>query len=161
MDVSKKLPQLDELLQYTNPQVIQSFVSTFGVTDEDAEKIFKEMLRFFWLSSYSDDRELSAIDTSQTVIDEMWHTFILHTIDYGEFCLKYFGQFIHHRPSTSEEIARSNAERNADGGLAFKEKKKRKYEKIFDILGQDVFITWFFDFPARFSKRTLLEMRKR
>lgn len=32
-----------------------------------------------------------------------WHTFILHTLDYAEFCERIAGRFIHHVPHESEE----------------------------------------------------------
>ena len=31
-------------------------------------------------------------------IDVVWHAFILHTKEYGAFCQKFFGRFIHHMP---------------------------------------------------------------
>jgi hypothetical protein len=34
-------------------------------------------------------------------VDEIWHSFILFTREYAEFCEKVCGQMIHHRPNTS------------------------------------------------------------
>jgi len=34
-------------------------------------------------------------------VDEVWHTFILFTREYAEFCQAAFGTFIHHVPRTS------------------------------------------------------------
>lgn len=31
-------------------------------------------------------------------VDEVWHTHILHTVDYADFCQLHFGRFIHHVP---------------------------------------------------------------
>ena len=33
------------------------------------------------------------------VIDEMWHTFLLYSKDYYDFCHQYLGRMIHHRPT--------------------------------------------------------------
>lgn len=30
------------------------------------------------------------------ILDELWHAFILHTRDYVDFSLKYFGRYFHH-----------------------------------------------------------------
>jgi len=30
------------------------------------------------------------------VLDELWHAFILHTRDYFDFSLRYFGDYFHH-----------------------------------------------------------------
>ena len=34
-------------------------------------------------------------------VDEVWHSFILFTREYSEFCTRACGQMIHHRPNTS------------------------------------------------------------
>src|SRR4026207_1044491 len=34
-------------------------------------------------------------------VDEVWHTFILFTREYAEFCHRICGAMIHHRPNTS------------------------------------------------------------
>lgn len=34
-------------------------------------------------------------------VDEVWHSFILFTTEYIDFCQKACGQMIHHRPNTS------------------------------------------------------------
>ncbi len=36
-------------------------------------------------------------------VDEVWHTFILFTRKYHQFCEEIFGEFIHHTPETSAE----------------------------------------------------------
>lgn len=33
-----------------------------------------------------------------TLVDEAWHAFMLCTYEYSQFCEKFFGGFIHHRP---------------------------------------------------------------
>ena len=32
-------------------------------------------------------------------MDNVWHTLILHTRQYIEFCYRYFGRYIHHEPA--------------------------------------------------------------
>ena len=34
-------------------------------------------------------------------VDEVWHTHILFTEDYADFCADYFGYFLHHKPYLS------------------------------------------------------------
>ncbi|MCG8917511.1 hypothetical protein L6E12_17140 [Actinokineospora sp. PR83] len=45
------------------------------------------------------------------LVDVGWHTFILHTRDYAQFCHRIAGRFIHHVPT-------SEYDRNADGDNA-------------------------------------------
>ena len=37
------------------------------------------------------------------LVDIGWHTFLLHTRDYAEFCDRIAGRFIHHEPEDSSE----------------------------------------------------------
>ena len=44
-------------------------------------------------------------------IDDMWHTFLLFTKDYADFCEKYIGKYFHHSPNNNtEEITKSEFE---------------------------------------------------
>jgi hypothetical protein len=60
-------------------------------------------------------------------VDEVWHSFILFTREYSEFCKSGCGQMVHHRPNTSRrpQLPESSVP-------AFKE----SYEKFFGPLPQ-------------------------
>ena len=36
-------------------------------------------------------------------VDEVWHQFILYTSQYGEFCRRFFGHYVHHAPSNAPQ----------------------------------------------------------
>lgn len=40
---------------------------------------------------------------STDLVDIGWHTFLLHTRDYAEFCDRIAGRFIHHEPEDGSE----------------------------------------------------------
>ncbi|MEU6631728.1 hypothetical protein ABZ905_26125 [Streptomyces parvus] len=42
-------------------------------------------------------------------VDAGWHTFILHTVDYAEFCERVAGRFIHHVPTPNAETHKASA----------------------------------------------------
>ncbi|NUV72411.1 MULTISPECIES: hypothetical protein [unclassified Streptomyces] len=42
-------------------------------------------------------------------VDVGWHTFILHTVDYAEFCERVAGRFIHHVPTPDTETGEESA----------------------------------------------------
>ncbi len=46
------------------------------------------------------------------IIDEVWHTFVLFTIEYAEFSRKVAGEYIHHIPNRSPQTAGHDAARN-------------------------------------------------
>jgi len=94
MKSSKEL-LFKEIDDYHHEEAIRRFMDDFDVTYEEAKDIFKEMKRFLCLvNEYPDDY----IFTHEPlwVIDEMWHTFILYTKDYYDFCMQFFGKIIHH-----------------------------------------------------------------
>lgn len=147
------LPKLEDVLSYKNSNVIGSFLEEFDFSEEEAIDIFTEMLRFLWASSLR--KELSEIDGPIVIIDKMWHTFILHTRDYTEFSIKYFGTYLHHQPilknSSSDKKSRTD----------FIEIKRRKYELVYEILGREIFIKWYHLFPESYSMSRILEKRKK
>lgn len=40
------------------------------------------------------------------IVDIGWHTFILYTVAYTEYCQKAFGRYIHHTPNMGDKVAR-------------------------------------------------------
>jgi hypothetical protein len=65
-----------------------------GVDRAQAERQFEGVLQFLELAASTDERL-----TPPQAIDAAWHSFILHTKDYAEYCQEHFGRFIHHRPN--------------------------------------------------------------
>ncbi|MEU0076166.1 hypothetical protein ABZ027_42590 [Streptomyces sp. NPDC006332] len=37
------------------------------------------------------------------LVDVGWHAFVLHTVDYAEFCQRVVGHFVHHVPTDEDE----------------------------------------------------------
>lgn len=153
---------LDELLQYENADVISSFTDSYNVSEEEANDIFKETLKFLWFCQLSKSKSLFTIDTSLIVIDEMWHHFILCTRDYFDFCDRYFGRYLHHTPTKKQEKIEFEESKKS---TAFEEnhysKKKEKYEEVFDIIGDENFIKWFHVYPVKYHIKNLKELRKK
>lgn len=75
-------------------------------------------------------------------LDDMWHTFLLFTLDYTKFCDRYFGRYLHHVPKTARDPKVSQRKR-LDQMRAF-------YEAVYDVLGEETFREWFFE--KRFAK---------
>jgi hypothetical protein len=63
------------------------------VTDDLAHRIVDQALAFLAASAVA----TQALGPSD-LVDIGWHTFILHTRDYAQFCDRVAGQFIHHVP---------------------------------------------------------------
>ena len=73
--------------------VVDKFAAAQAMPLQNALSIFAELEEFL--------AEASDLARSPTrAVDEAWHTFILHTLDYAAYCEKRFGRFIHHVPTT-------------------------------------------------------------
>lgn len=46
------------------------------------------------------------------VIDDLWHTFLIYTQEYAQFCDRVAGRFLHHAPTKDEEKRDGSAVRN-------------------------------------------------
>jgi len=103
------VPDINELLKYINPRVLKRYEKDYPDSPLKPEELFEELLKYFWLShQHQSDKADSPSDESlhfdcimhaeMQEMDNMWHTFILFTKDYADFCNHYFENFIHHYP---------------------------------------------------------------
>lgn len=94
---------------YTNEPVIRYHSTKHGWAIKKSRDVFEQMKKFL-----SDS--LASPEARPTVeVDEIWHSFILHTRDYNAFCKTYFNEFIHHIPdsySVSENKPKSITKAN-------------------------------------------------
>lgn len=75
------------------PFLIEKFVKEFDeYSEEDARAIFEDTKRFL-IAGELLDRSLAP----SLPVDNMWHAWILFTMDYHAFC-DILGGYIHHRP---------------------------------------------------------------
>ena len=163
---------LEDVLAYRNDRVIESFTNKFDIAKDEAERIFVEMLRWVWYISSTrptkQNPEMHGIDEPLYIIDEMWHTFILVTRDYTQFCHDMFGRYIHHAPGSAGAEAYGadySVEEGPDGRertiRKTTERKRAKYLDIYERLGEDVFRTWYQEFPQAYTVDAIYRLRRR
>lgn len=141
-----KLPILEELLQYKNPAVLKLYQQNYPDNTLSADIAFEETLKYLWLlkkhtMEFDDHRHNDHFPTecfmprSMREVDEMWHEFILFTKDYTDFCMHYFGEYIHHLPNIFDNIPlpRDVVEKDTEKLLAY----------IYEHLGEQTVRTWF------------------
>lgn len=137
-----------DVLSYQNPAVIRRFKKEFSEKASEAETIFSDLMKFFYASKTHEiqrikkpnDSSLDFIfimDEEMKYIDHMWHIFLLYTEDYLDFCNKYFGEFLHHRP----DIVPNNPEFE----VGFEENLTKFLSFNYDLLGEVVVSRWFAD----------------
>ena len=163
--IPMKIPQLEDVLAYTNSDIVYRFQKTYGVSREQSEDIFNQVKKWLWLSHQRRLAGLDAnlfIDPPLVVIDEMWHNFVLFTKEYFGFCKQYFGYYIHHAPATEAEdregreqiVAHRTIEERVN---ARKEQLRPQYEYIYDVLGKETLVKWYIEYPKDFSHQQLVE----
>lgn len=163
---SDGIAPLADVLNYRNDLVVSRFRKRFKISQLDADTIFVELVRWLWYLASTkptaDNPEAHAIDAPLLIIDEMWHEFIIITRDYTKFCDDMFLSYIHHVPNsenvaiyTPVELAEVKSSMTALIG-----RKRAKYTSIYDVLGRDVFIRWYLEFPRRFGPEVISRMRK-
>lgn len=95
--------------------------------EEKLQLIETALMDYF--SIFLDSNNKAFYNFPSIVADDLWHTFLLFTVDYREFCLKSFGKVIDHEPHTDKEPQKAHFTnllntfivlKNKNNGLAFK-----------------------------------------
>ncbi|WP_245848581.1 glycine-rich domain-containing protein [Lentzea kentuckyensis] len=76
-------------------RLVARVVNDEGHDRELAERIVDQALVFLKACAVNDGLPLAP----SRLVDLGWHTFILHTRDYADFCERIAGRFIHHVPT--------------------------------------------------------------
>lgn len=69
-----------------------------NVDHATARRIVGQAAAFIAASGQQPGQSLSPSE----LVDYGWHAFILHTVDYADFCQRVAGQFVHHVPTHDE-----------------------------------------------------------
>lgn len=101
--------------------IIKRMQKKHGFSRNKAERARITTLRYLAMSTISD----IAVVPIDNDCDEFWHEMIIHTKFYAEFCLKFFGYFLHHEPAND----------SMNNSIAIKNFKPtiKIYHQIFDV----------------------------
>lgn len=136
---------MQSVLSYKNDRVVERFLKLYEIEKKHAEQLFVETLKFLWACSVC-RHVLGPV----TIIDEMWHNFILFTGDYAKFCNDYLGRYIHHNPAEDEsrsELVRSAALDGYDSPL------ERQLDSLCDIVGEQTVFLWYVRYPQIYDQK--------
>ena len=93
-----------DALEYQAPFLIEKLIKNRSVNDAvEGELLFTEVKRYLMLTQL--DRDEVSWEMYSLRVDEVWHQFVLYTHEYAAFCDRYFGRFLHHRPSNAPELS--------------------------------------------------------
>jgi len=129
--------KLKELEKYQYPiHVIERLTQKFPFTKMSDDEIneciieFKKYIalviinRLSYSSTPTNRNNKVIVAMTNNVIDELWHTLILFSIEYHVFSLKIFGTYLHHSPNTTNSSISNESVR----------KFYDEYKKYFGIL---------------------------
>lgn len=163
-----QVEDLESVLSYRNDAVVLRFVETWAVSRSEADELFQETMKWLWLSAKMVEAQARgenalglAITPSTKLIDEMWHTFILFTRDYCEFCERFFKDYLHHCPTPQDEYERqiSEYEASPDEFMAKQETRfEQQFEMVFDLLGEDTVVKWYDDYLSKYSDKNMQKL---
>jgi hypothetical protein len=127
-----------DVLAYHHPGVVRRYATEQHASPEEAEDVFRETLKWLYLCACACREGVSCAMTPELAkLDEMWHTFLMFTRDYEDFCEHYFGFFLHHVPTEAEEDACQESPE------AVREQLERQLGLVYDALGADTLIRWY------------------
>lgn len=76
-------------------RLVRRIVKDEQIDQPTAERIIAQALAFLQTCALNPGAGLGP----SPAVDIGWHTFILHTKEYGEFCQRIAGRMIHHNPT--------------------------------------------------------------
>lgn len=85
--------------------VLKRYQKETGLSPDVVHEHERELKRFLAIAAIYPEESIGM----KGLIDELWHTFIIFTKDYENFCHQVAGRFIHHVPLVSEEDGRQGS----------------------------------------------------
>lgn len=146
----KNFIPLNTVLNFEPPEaILQRYELDYPNNNLIAQQAFIELLKFLWLvakhgqeKNYINEKSLDfdfMLHAEMAEIDDMWHTFILFTREYTDFCNHYFGHYIHHVPTP---IVEKN--KVIDNYPEFLQETVNPWlNYVYDNLGADTLKLWF------------------
>ena len=141
MRCCEEIVPLEKVLAYSNSDVVGIYLRKHGGSRRAAEKIFGEMLKWVYLVYRFQllpevERTFPCwISQRPERINEMWHTFILCTSSYVDFCNYYFNGLIAHESANAPDFPCLEEEERS--------RRERYFEFVVSVLGEQTFLEWF------------------
>ncbi|STY30566.1 Uncharacterized conserved protein [Legionella wadsworthii] len=89
---------LSAVLEYKNKKVVEYFCHhNPELSEQEVQTLFTDLLAWIWLKVQRDQNgKKTYLFGPLLILDQLWHTFILHTRDYIYFSNQYFNTYVHH-----------------------------------------------------------------
>lgn len=92
--------EITAALAYLHDDLVARFSRDQACSVAESMQLFTEVKKFLILCA------ATPYPCSPSArLDDMWHVFVLHTEAYADFCQRFLGRFIHHRPTSAPVVA--------------------------------------------------------
>jgi hypothetical protein len=120
-----------DALDFEAPYLVEKLLKDRVVDIAEAgTALFAEVKRYLVLNQVD---QTKAWQMHSLRVDEVWHQFVLFTVEYSAFCDRYFGHYVHHAPSNAPDPAFGHRAPEATFG-----EFADRYEEIFGLKLPDV-----------------------
>jgi hypothetical protein len=124
----------DTIMRYPMTHILKRCQQDHDYSADDMIILETELKKYFILAAL----KKGPLGMYSNDVDNLWHTFILFTQDYAEFCDQCIGYFLHHVPEVDEDHNEKERENTQNNFRAFIE----QYTATF---GDEVHPIWFLD----------------
>ncbi len=164
-----RAPDLAAALAYTNRHVEWKFLEAFAVDEEVATALFADTRRWLWLKALARheadagvlDPPLELVVTPALgLLDEMWHTFLLFTRAYREFCDAALGGYVDHEPNIPERFQDPDPRAVDRRRAAVTSRLERQLRYVHDRLGPEVVVRWYVDHLEAFPEPVIAGLHR-
>jgi hypothetical protein len=107
--VQRLSPMVEEIMAWESEPIIERYARMFGKSREESLACFVAWKQFMALSAIQG----AGNSVPSGPIDEMWHTALVFTKPYRDFCSQRVGRFVDHNPQEHSNPAGYDATRRA------------------------------------------------
>lgn len=94
-----------KIFDYSFEEIRERILKEEAIAPDRVDEAILEFRKYFMLIALGN----TGLGMTSKEVDEVWHTFILFTISYMDFCNDVFGTYLHHQPNTSINPLPSNS----------------------------------------------------
>jgi hypothetical protein len=105
---------VEQAMRWNDGEIVRRYCADNGQRLDDGEACFSAFKQFMVVCAEGDD-----VRAPSEPVDEMWHTALLFTRSYRDFCERYLGTFIHHVPVEDKADAAVYADTRRLAGRRF------------------------------------------
>jgi hypothetical protein len=156
------ISSLEEAVAESDERIVRKFLESYDLPPDEARDLLVETKKWLWLFAKSQEDAAAGgapptlvVDEPLRLLDEMWHTFILFTREYTDYCQKHFGRYIHHAPALQEDGMAGEADRS---GAA--DRLRARYEYVYDTLGEETVLKWYSEYATRYTAEFVRSRRR-